>query len=95
MFLVTRHTKKKLRPVPKSRLIYLQIQRDYTQIFDTDDSGNGRDGILQQYRIGFGRYTLPLGLLRQVFLRKDEPRTRKTRAAAVTLHMLTDQLPVV
>ena len=60
MFLVTRHTKKKRRPVLKPRLIYLQTQRDYTQIFDTDDSGTGRDGILQQYRIGFGRYTLPL-----------------------------------
>ena len=60
MFLVTRHTKKKPRPVLKLRLIYLQTQRDYTQIFDTDDSGPGRGGILQQYRIGFGRYTLPL-----------------------------------
>ena len=36
-----------------------------------------------------------LGLSRQVFSRKDEPRTRKTRAAAVTLHMLTEQLQVV
>ena len=39
--------------------------------------------------------TLFLGLSRQVFSRKDEPRTRKTRAAAVTLHMLTEQLQVV
>ena len=38
--------------------------------------------------------TLFLGLSRQVFSRKDEPRTRKTRAAAVTLHMLTEQLQV-
>ena len=38
--------------------------------------------------------TLFLGLSRQVFSRKDEPRTRKTRAAAVTLHLLTKQLQV-
>ena len=41
-------------------------------------------------RLFFGA-TLFLGLSRQVFSRKDEPRTRKTRAAAVTLHMLTEQ----
>ena len=66
MFLVTRHTKKKRRPVLKPRLIYLQTQRDYTQIFDTDDSGPGRGGILQQYRIGFGRYALCIGPMRNV-----------------------------
>ena len=62
MFLVTRHIKKTLRPVLKPRLIYLQTQRDYTQIFDTDDSGNCRGGILQQYRIGFGRGALCIEL---------------------------------
>ena len=74
MFLVTRHTKKKPRPVLKLRLIYLQTQRDYTQIFDTDDSGPGRGGILQQYRIGFGRYTLPLvgDTVRKFTLSSDE-----------------------
>jgi hypothetical protein len=38
--------------------------------------------------------TLFLGLSTQVFSRKDAPRTRKTRAAAVTLHMLSEQLQV-
>ena len=38
--------------------------------------------------------TLYLGLSRQVFSRKDEPRTQKTRAAAVPLHMLLDLLQV-
>ena len=35
-----------------------------------------------------------LGLPRHVFSRKDEPRTRNTRAAAVTLHPLAEQLQV-
>jgi ribosomal protein L35 len=35
-----------------------------------------------------------LGLSRRVFSRKDEPRTRNTRPAAFTLHMLLEQLQV-
>ena len=63
VFLITEKKKKKLGQVLNPILIYLQKQRDYTQIFDTDDWGNGRNGILQQYRIGFGRYALCIGFL--------------------------------
>ena len=38
--------------------------------------------------------TLFLGLSRHVFARKDEPRTRNTRAAASTLHTQLEQLHV-
>ena len=54
----------------------------------------GRLFFLNALRSFFLETTLFLGLSRQVFSRKDEPRTRKTRAAAVTLHMLTEQLQV-
>ena len=54
----------------------------------------GRLFFLNALRSFFLETTLFLGLSRQVFSRKDEPRTRKTRAAAVTLHPLAEQLQV-